>query len=79
MPPEGTVSPVDSSTMLAGRRLDGWKAIAAHLGRDRTTAMRWHERHGMPVHRPPGGTRAPVHAWSHELDRWLAGGDPPEH
>lgn len=28
----------------------------------------------MPVHRLPGGTRAPVHAWTHELDRWLAGG-----
>lgn len=66
--------PPEERPVAAGRRLDGWKAIAAHLGRDRTTVMRWHERHEMPVHRLPGATRAPVHAWTHELDRWLAGG-----
>lgn len=36
--------------------------------------MRWHEKQGLPVHRLPGGGRAPVHAYADELDRWLASG-----
>jgi len=43
--------------------------------------MRWHEKLGLPVYRVPGGARAPVHAYTGELDRWLASGAalaPPE-
>ena len=36
--------------------------------------MRWHEKQGLPVHRLPGGDRAPVHSYADELDRWLASG-----
>ena len=36
--------------------------------------MRWHEKQGLPVHRLPGGDRAPVHSYADELDLWLASG-----
>ena len=52
-------------------RLDGWKAIAKHLGRERTTVMRWAADRGMPVHRVPGARRGSVFALSEELDQWL--------
>jgi len=51
-------------------RLDGWKAIARHLGRDERTVRRWEAR-GLPVRRVPGGPRAPVYANTADLDRWL--------
>ena len=53
-------------------RLDGWKAIANFLGRERTTAMRWAIERGLPVHRVPGGRTGTVYALRSELDAWLA-------
>lgn len=52
-------------------RLNGWQAIADCLGRDRTTAIRWAQDRGLPVHRIPGGKRASVFAYAAELDRWI--------
>jgi tetratricopeptide (TPR) repeat protein len=57
------------------RRLDGWKAIGNHLGRDRTTAMRWARERGLPVHRVPGGRQGTVYSLISELDNWMADGD----
>ncbi|WP_265571361.1 tetratricopeptide repeat protein [Sphingomicrobium nitratireducens] len=54
-------------------RLDGWKAIARHLNRDRATVMRWEASRGLPIHRMPGGGRASVFAFESELDAWLSG------
>lgn len=54
-----------------GQRIDGWKAIGGHFGRDRTTVMRWADTRGLPVHRVPGGQRASVYAFREELDAWL--------
>lgn len=54
-------------------RIDGWKAIARYLGRDRATVMRWEAARGLPVHRLPGGGRARVFAFGGELDLWLNG------
>lgn len=54
-----------------GQRIDGWKAIGSHFGRDRTTVMRWADSRGLPVHRVPGGQRASVYAFREELDAWL--------
>lgn len=52
-------------------RLDGWKAIARHFGRDERTVKRWEVR-GLPVGRVPGGgARAAVYARTVDLDRWL--------
>lgn len=53
-------------------RLDGWKAIGAYFGRDRTTAIRWANERGLPVHKLPGGKTSTVYALQAELDVWLA-------
>lgn len=55
-------------------RLDGWKAIADHLGRDARTAQRWHHDRGMPVHHVAGARSGGVFAYRAELDLWLETG-----
>lgn len=55
------------------QRISGWKAIGAHFGRDRTTAIRWANERGLPVHRVPGAKAATVFAIKTELDAWLTG------
>ena len=54
-------------------RIDGWKAIGAHFGRDRTTVMRWARERGLPVRRIPGGKTGTVYALKGDLDQWAAG------
>ncbi|MDO9335637.1 MAG: tetratricopeptide repeat protein [Caulobacter sp.] len=54
-------------------RINGWKAIGAYFGRDRTTAIRWARDRGLPVHRLPGGKTATVYALKPELDAWARG------
>ena len=51
-------------------RLDGWKAIGAHFGRDRTTAIRWARDRDLPVRSLPGGKTRTVYAFRSELDGW---------
>lgn len=58
--------------MRRSGRLDGWKSIAAHFGRDRTTVMRWAQQRGLPVKRLPGGKVGTVYAMVEELDAWAA-------
>lgn len=52
-------------------RLDGWKAIAAHLDRSCRTVQRWHALYMFPAHhmgsRPGGG----VFAYTDEIDDWF--------
>ena len=55
-----------------GDRVDGWKAIGAYLGRDRTTVIRWANERGLPVHAIPGGKTRSVYALKGELDAWRA-------
>jgi TolB-like protein len=52
-------------------RLDSWKDIAAHLGREVRTVQRWERERGLPVHRLPGGDKPRVYAVGSELDAWL--------
>lgn len=52
-------------------RLESWKAIAAYLGRDLRTVMRWEKERSLPVHRYPGGGHAGVYAYRSEIDNWL--------
>lgn len=52
------------------KRLDGWKAIAGHFGRDRSTVMRWARERQLPVHRLPGGKQGTVFAFAGELNAW---------
>lgn len=56
--------------MKRSGRIDGWKSIAAHFGRDRTTVMRWAQQRGLPVKRLPGGKTGTVYALAEELDAW---------
>lgn len=58
--------------VVSSRRLDGWKAIGGHFGRDRTTVMRWAQSRGLPVRRLPGGKTGTVYAFVDELDKWAA-------
>jgi TolB-like protein len=57
-----------------GERLDSWKAIARHLGRDIRSVQRWERERGLPVHRVPGKKGGAVFAYQEELDRWLRSG-----
>jgi hypothetical protein len=61
--------------MASPNRLDSWKAIAQHIGRDVSTAIRWERERGLPVHRVPGNKRGSVYALTDEIDRWLGGKD----
>lgn len=58
--------------MDAPTRIDGWKAIAAHFRRNRSTVARWAEAGDFPVRRVAGRKGASVWAWTHELDAWHA-------
>ena len=52
-------------------RLESWKEIAAYLGRDLRTVMRWEKERSLPVHRFPGGGHVGVYAYRSEIDNWL--------
>lgn len=56
--------------MVNSDRLNGWKSIGAYFGRDRTTAMRWAQQRGLPVHKMPVGKSGSVYALKSELDAW---------
>lgn len=56
--------------LAPSRRLDSWKEIAVHLGRDIRTVQRWERFEGMPVHRLQHQRRGAVHAFTAELDEW---------
>jgi len=58
---------------IESRRLDSWKEIAEHLGRDVRTAIRWEHERGLPVHRVPGERRGVVFAYPSEIDDWRSG------
>lgn len=51
-------------------KLDGWKEIAAYLGRTVRTVQRWERMEGLPVLRHQHAKRATVYAYRHEVDRW---------
>jgi Tol biopolymer transport system component len=59
--------------VIASERLDSWKEIAAYLGRNERTVVRWEKERGLPIHRIPGGQRHGVFAYRRELDLWIAG------
>jgi len=49
-----------------------WKEIAAYLGRDIRTCLRWEKNFGLPIHRlDPVSEKARVFAYRDELAAWL--------
>jgi len=51
--------------------LQGWKEIAAELGRSVRTVQRWEQKLGLPVHKLGEGIGSPVFAFKGELHSWL--------
>lgn len=62
----GTLSNVTASQQT----LSSWKEIAAYFGRGIRTVQRWERELQLPVYRPKSGHKAPVLAFSNELERW---------
>jgi hypothetical protein len=54
-------------------RLSSWKEIAAYLGRDVRTVMRWEKERGLPIRRGSNGKSGVVFADTTELDAWTRG------
>jgi len=50
--------------------LNSWKEVASYLGRGVRTVQRW-ESLGLPVRRVGNGSRAPVIAYTSDIDRWM--------
>jgi tetratricopeptide (TPR) repeat protein len=68
------IPPVDrrkAEKTAQGTRLNSWKEVAAYLGKGERTVKRWEIERGLPAYRVPGGGRAPVYAFTSELDEWL--------
>jgi len=51
--------------------LQGWKEIAAELGRSVRTVQRWEQNLGLPVHKLGNTSGSPVFAFKDELHSWL--------
>jgi hypothetical protein len=66
----GSPSPPDNGSSRNGR-LDGWKDIAAYVGRGVRTAQRWERELGLPIHRLRTGSGEVVYAERAEIDAWL--------
>jgi hypothetical protein len=62
-----------SSPSNGEKLLSSWKEIAAYLGCDRRTCMRWERDSGLPVHRAGKLSRSHIFAYRSELDNWLRG------
>ena len=50
--------------------LEGWKSIAAYLGRDIRTVQRWELNEQLPVHRLGHKRQGTTYAFRSELDAW---------
>ncbi|MGJ5815585.1 hypothetical protein [Paludibaculum fermentans] len=55
---------------MTQERMEGWKEMAAHLGRSVRTIQRWERESGLPVRRLLVGGKPQVFAYRQELDGW---------
>ncbi|WP_321476250.1 hypothetical protein [uncultured Paludibaculum sp.] len=62
---------------MVQQRMEGWKEMAAHLGRSVRTIQRWEREAGLPVHRLQVGSKAQVFAYKAELDGWRVSKEEP--
>jgi hypothetical protein len=53
------------------KELHSWKAIAVYLDLSVRTAQSYEKNFGLPVRRPPEGSKARVLAYTDELDAWM--------
>ena len=67
-------APRDPGGAVQDGRLDSWKEIAVHFGRDVSTVRRWERSEGLPVHRHQHQKRGSVFAYRAELDVWWENG-----
>jgi TolB-like protein len=67
VPPRPAEAPLSS-----GDRLDSWKEIATHLGREVRTVQGWEKNEGLPIHRHQHARQGSVYAFRSELDAWRA-------
>jgi len=63
------MAPTTADQAAGNDHLDGWKAVAAHLGRSVRTVQRWERERGLPVHRVAGSMDT-VFAIRTEVDAW---------
>jgi TolB-like protein/Tfp pilus assembly protein PilF len=69
--PSGTRS--EPAKPKSDERLDSWKGIASHLGREVRTVQRWEKTEGLPVRRHNHRKLGSVYAIKSELDSWSKG------
>lgn len=62
---------MEGSPLSGHGRLNGWKEIAAHLGKSVRTAQRWERELSLPVRRIHTAGGEIVFAFRHEIDDWL--------
>lgn len=70
--PDPTLDPTGHQPVRT--RLNGWKEIAAYLGRGVRTAQRWETEFGLPVRRMGQDRGDSVFAYVADIDAWLASG-----
>lgn len=70
------LAPLPRACPALDDKLDGWKAIADHLGKTVKTAQRWERDLGLPIRRVGSGPAGPsysVFAYTSEINEWLDG------
>ena len=68
--PESGAKPGPEGSPLPDKKLDSWKEIADHLGREVRTVQRWEKTESLPVHRHEHQKKSTVYAFASELDDW---------
>ena len=66
----GALAAAVEKPALPADRLDSWKEIAKHLGREVRTVQLWEKLEGLPVHRHFHRSQSSVFAFRAELDSW---------
>src|ERR1700694_1834323 len=68
---ENGVPPGPEGPPLPEKKLDSWKEIAAHLGREVRTVQRWEKTEGLPVKRHEHQKKSTGYAYPSELEDWV--------
>ena len=66
----GALTPPATEDDVVNDRLDGWKAVAAHVHKSVRTAQRWERELGLPIRRMPTENGEIIYAFTSEIDEW---------